>query len=68
MPRVNLNRQDILDVVESLNDAILRSASQLKIKRLDALKKRLWDHQIHDEPEQQVEQPEVIKPIKKSKG
>lgn len=68
MPRVNLNRQDVLDIVESLNDAILRSASQLKIKRLDALKKRIWDHQTHDEPEQQIEQPETVKPTKKSKG
>jgi len=68
MARVNLNRQDILDIVDSLNDAILRSASELKIKRLDALKKRIWNHQTYDEPEPQVEQSETVKPAKKSKG
>lgn len=41
MPRINLNKQDLINLIDSLNDCILRSASTIKIRQLDSIKNRL---------------------------
>ena len=51
MPRVNLNKQDIDNIIGCLNDTILRTASDIKIRQLDSLKTRLV--RARDEKEQE---------------
>jgi len=51
MPRVNLNKQDLNNIIECLNDSILRTASDIKIRQLDSLKTRLV--RARDEKEQE---------------
>jgi len=52
MPRVNLNKQDLINLIDSLNDCILRSASTIKIRQLDSIKNRLTRalHEKEEEP------------------
>jgi len=51
MPRVNLNKQDIDNIVGCLNDVILRSVSDIKVRQLDSLKTRLL--RAHEEKEKE---------------
>jgi ElaB/YqjD/DUF883 family membrane-anchored ribosome-binding protein len=41
MPRINLNKQDLNNLIDCLNDSILRSSSDIKVRQLDSLKTRM---------------------------
>lgn len=58
MPKVNLNKQDIDSIIDCLNDVILRSSSDIKIRQLDYIKTRL----LRAREEKDKESPNTKKP------
>lgn len=67
MARLNLNTHDLITIIDSLNDSLLRSTSFIKVKQLESLKARLVRAlEGHDKEDDKKEQ-DIIKPTKRSK-
>lgn len=67
MSRVNLNTHDLIALIDSVNDSLLRSTSFVKIKQLESLKARLVKALDGHDKENDKEKQNIIKPVKSSK-
>jgi ElaB/YqjD/DUF883 family membrane-anchored ribosome-binding protein len=67
MARVNLNTHDLITLIDSLNDSLLRSTSFTKVRQLESLKARLVRALDGHDKENNKEEQDVIKSSKRSK-
>lgn len=67
MARINLNTNDLITLIDSLNDSLLRSTSFIKVKQLESLKSRLVRALDGHDKEDSKQKEDIIKPAKRSK-
>jgi len=67
MARLNLNTNDLITLIDSLNDSLLRSTSFIKIRQLESLKVRLVRALDGHGKEDDEKEKDIIKSNKRSK-